>query len=169
MKRRKILSYVIVIIIAAVAAGWFSLSGSWLHPAKAQLADGSVKFIHSSISGVVPGQIVRITVGNLSGRESRPIVLQTKFFDQNGTLVFESARTEVPAGGFGKLDVLHGGLGMDTEAGTERKQFRLQVEIQGRSVSPLEALINAEILNEDTGSTVLDLELTLISNYNSGG
>lgn len=156
MKKRKI-NYIIALVIAAVVAGSLQLKSNWIQPAKAQLQDGSVKFIAYSIGGIVPGQMIRISVGNLGVRRSASIAFQSRFFDQNGNLVFESARSEAPAEGFGKNDVLHGALGMDGEVGTGRKQCRMEVLIEGRSISAFDVLVNVEIVDEGTGITVVDI------------
>jgi len=150
MRNRKKRNYIIGLTIAVLAAALFQFTSNWMEPAKA--ADGSVKFVGNSIGGIIPGQFVRITVANL-GTSRSPIAFQSKFFDQNGTLVFESALSAVPAGGFGVNDVLFGGLGMDSEVGTGRKQFCVKIAIEGRSVSPSDVSVNAEIVDENTGVT----------------
>ena len=156
MKNRKIRNYIIALAIAALVTGCFQLTSNWIQPAKAQLQDGSVKFIAYSIGGIVPGQTIRISVGNLGAR-SASIAFQSRFFDQNGNLVFESARSEAPEEGFGKNDVPHGALGMDGEVGTGRKQCRMEVLIEGRSISAFDVLVNVEIVDEGTGITVVDI------------
>jgi hypothetical protein len=169
MKNRKIHNRIIALAIVALVTGCLQLTNNGIQPARAQLQDGSVKFIGYSIGGIVPGQMVRISVGNLGARRSTSIVFQSRFFDQDGNLVFESARTEAPAGGFGKNDVLHGALGMDFEVGTGRKQFRMEVLIEGRSISASDVLVSAEIVDQGTGITVVILDDTLLSNFNTSG
>lgn len=153
MTRKARNKYNAVLIILALAAACIQFSNSWLQPASAQLADGSVRFVHYSITGWVPGQTARITVVNPGGHESRSIAFRALFFDQNGTLVFESARTEVPAAGFGQLDASYGDLGMDSEAETGRKQVRIEVVIEGSISANSIVLVNGEIVNQNTGAT----------------
>lgn len=154
MKNTKTCHFIIALTIAALAAGAFQFTSNWIQPAKAQLQDGSVKFIAYSLGGIVPGQMVRVVAANLGGDRSNSMAFRSRFLDQHGTLVFESTRMEVRAGGFGKHDVLFGGLGMDSETGTGRKQFRVEVLIEGRNVSASDVIVNLETLNEETAITL---------------
>ena len=162
MKNRKTRKYTIAFAIAALVTGCFQLTNTWIQPARAHLPDGSVKFIAYSIGGIVPGQMIRISVGAPAARGSTSIAFQSKFFDESGNLAFESERTSVPAGGFGKNDVLYGALDMDSEAATGRKQYRMEVLFEGRSISASDVFVSVEIVDEGTGQTTIDLDIGVL-------
>lgn len=153
-------SYILITALL-IASAWFQSKSSWVQPTNAQNLDGSVIFLSDSIAGMVPGQSLRLTVALMSDR-SGPILsgYQCLVFDRNGVLVFESERSEVPAGGFGQLDVPYGELGMDTEAGTGKKQFLIKVITQASSNFSSSPLINGEILNEQSGATESQIHLS---------
>ena len=113
--------------------------------------DGSDLSVWRSNFGTVSGQTARVTVANLATKSVPSLVIfRCMFLDQNGTLVGESQRTEVPSGQFRGADFLHGGFGMDGEPGSGRKQVMMQVVIQSvRGTNAPPSLVTVEVLDHD--------------------
>lgn len=149
-------SYVIGLAVVALSAASFQLGTGWLQlpKARAQLQDGSVKFVSNSISGIVPGQAARISVAHLAQpRSMEPLYFQARGFDQNGALLFQSDRMEVPAGEFRYEDIFRRDLNVDGEPGTGRVQMSTAIFVFFPHGRKSDVLITGEVLDEQTGET----------------
>jgi hypothetical protein len=109
--------------------------------------------------GFVPGQKARITVANLSGgRTANPLGFQCSVFDENGVLVFETPRLEVPPSGFRHQDIEWEDLPVAGEPVTLRKNVLVQGIVTGfqsnGSGSP-NVLNSIEIIDLATGKTTV--------------
>ena len=154
--------YLIGLTVVALAAACFQVGTVWLQPAKALARIGASDLsVWRSNFGVTPGETARITVTNLAvTRGLGPINFRCMFLDQDGTLILESDRTGVAAGQFRGRDFPYGGLGVDGEPVTGRKQLRMEVVIEGpRGTSASETLVTVEVLGPE-GHTAFETHIT---------
>jgi len=147
-KRMPVISVLAIVVLLGIG---FEFGSPRSSQARGDASDLSV---WQSQFGLTSEQTARVTVANFStGSNAQPLTFQCSAFDRNGTRVFMSARTEVRATRFGQVDVPYDSLDMDFEAGTGRKQVRMEVVIGGSSASMPDVLVSGEILNQATGTT----------------
>jgi hypothetical protein len=104
----------ICIILLALVALAVSLR-SWTE-ARAQLGDGSVKFLHDSILSLAPGQKLRVSVANTAPSRSGSASYELFIYRFSGAALLESKGVLVPTGEFRSTDIHREEL--DVEAGT---------------------------------------------------
>lgn len=169
--------YVTGLAVLALTA-FVQLGTDWMQPAKAraQLGDGSVRFISESISilGIVPGQNLRISVGTKPGSHVVPkLWFFTRVAQQpNNEVLFESERIEVPPGEWRFTDISRDALNIEGELGTRRAQVMVRVFIQApRGTESSDLIGSLEVVDEGTGQTVLLVPHSdiLISSTSTGG
>lgn len=129
MKIRNTLTKLIAITIAVTALVGTAL----LQPVSAQIGAGSVKFISHAALGIVPGEKIRLSVGNegspgdVSVRVSYYLAHGTNSL--NGVPVYESELIQVPPGEFRYVDVSHQDLKIAGEPLTGRAQLLVGVSM----------------------------------------
>lgn len=139
-----------------------------LRSTKAQFGDGDVDgrdfLIWQSSLGIVPSQMIRITVASAitpgsiieTGADQsgvRPLSFQCSVFDQNGVRVFQTARREVPLQGFRSENILFGDLAaVPGDPVTLRKQVRVVVSYFTSAGSQQSNFGSVEII-DPTGKT----------------
>ena len=130
MKTRNTISKLLTIILAAAL-----LCGSGLlQPVDAQMGDGSVKFISYASTGIVPGERVRLCVGN-NEESARSASLSFQFYLAHGTNSLnsvpfhESQWKDVPQGEFRCTDVRREDLKTEGDPQTQRAQMIVKVSI----------------------------------------
>lgn len=117
----------ITIVVAALAATGL------LQPVQAQTGDGSVKFISYTALGIVPGEKIRLTVGN--ERATGSSSLSFSFYLAHGTNsmnsapLYESQLIQVPPGEFRFVDVARKDLKTEGEPMTARAQLLVGVSM----------------------------------------
>ncbi len=85
-------------------------------------------FGNDVMTGIVPGQTLRITLSNppSSGSEAKrdPVIGRVKFFDEGGNLIAQSDKSVIPPGEFRSFDLDRDALSLPGETGTGRLQSR---------------------------------------------
>lgn len=127
--RNTITKFLTITFAAALLCG-----AGLLQPVEAQIGDGSVKFISYTSTGIVPGERVRLCVGN--PEESRGSAsLSFSFYLAHGTNSLnsvpfhESEWKDVPRGEFRCTDVRREDLKTEGEPETKRAQMFAKVSI----------------------------------------
>ena len=173
MKKR--IKYVSLLVVVVVAATCFGFESSSPRPARALAlqTDGRDFLVWQKNFGIVPGQMIRISVANpAETRTLAPLTFHCMVFDQNGILVFQT-EGDVPPRGFGFEDILFGDLGaLAAEPGTGRKQLSLQVVLRvPRGPKSPNIAGSLEIIDGDTGKTTAHITFpdVVISSFQTGG
>jgi len=154
MKTRNTITKLITktMAVAALAAGLLCGAG-WLQPVEAQTGDGSVRFVSYASVGIVPGEKVRLAVGNTALSSSTGWFRYTTT-DPGGVPLYESEWIQVPPREFRFSDVSRRDLNTEGEPGTGRAELMVRVTIQAPAGSnPEDFPVSTEIINEGTGAT----------------
>jgi len=177
MKKRIKYASVLAAVVLIATCLYFGSPSLQRARALAQQDGGSAgadRLVWERTLGSVPGQMLRVTVANPGEtREPPPLFFLCKVLDQNGVVVFQSARREVPARHFRYEDINFEDLGgVVGEPGTGRRQVMIQVSIQaarGGRTSNVESSL--EVINTDTGATAFPiyLEDVQISSFQTSG
>jgi hypothetical protein len=146
------------LMLVAMGIICFQFGSSTPQPARAQdgSSDGADFLVWQRTLGIVPGQMLRVTVANPGEtREPPPIFFLCKVFDQNGALVFQSDQREVPSRHFRYEDINFEDLsGVVGEPGTGRRQVIIQLLIRtARGARSSNVNSSLETINKDTGAT----------------
>jgi hypothetical protein len=130
MKTRNTITKLITktMAVAALAAGLLCGAG-WLQPVEAQTGDGSVRFVSYASVGIVPGEKVRLAVGNTALSSSTGWFRYTTA-DPGGVPLYESEWIQVPPREFRFSDVSRRDLNTEGEPGTGRAELMVRVTIQ---------------------------------------
>lgn len=158
--RKTIIKLAITMAMAALAAAGLLCSAVWLQPVEAQSGDGSVKFISYAAIGIVPGEKIRITVGNSASSSSNPnLASATGWFrysltDPLGVILYQSEPIKVASGEFRSSDVFRRDLKTEGEPETGRAEVMLRATIEAWDGSnPDDFRISTEVIKEETGAT----------------
>ena len=172
MKKR--IKYVSTLIVVAVVTTCFGFDSSSPQPVRALAlqTDGRDFLVWQRNLGIVPGQMIRISVANpAETRTLASLTFHCIVFDQNGILF--QAEGDVPPQGFRFEDILYGDLGaLAAEPGTGRKQMRLQVGLRvPRGPGSPNVAGSLEIIDGDTGKTAAHITFpdAVISSFQTGG
>ena len=149
-----------VVMLVAMGIICFQFGSSTLQPARAQdgNTDGADFLVWQRTLGIAPGQMLRVTVANPGEtREPPPLFFLCKILDQNGELVFQTLRREVPSRGFRYEDIMFGDLAvLAGEPTTGRKQMSLRVEVRtARGARSSNVGGTLEVIDTDTGKSII--------------
>jgi hypothetical protein len=151
-------NYMIILAVVALAAACFQLGTGWLQPpkARAQLQDGSVKFVSYSASivfGIAPGQTARFCVGTLGSR-GPALDWTVRISDERGNLLLQLPEIHSPAGEWRCSDGPRSSLGVPGELGTGRVQVAARIVVKAPHGAKSSDFIGSlEIIDEATGET----------------
>ena len=132
--RNAITKLLTITVVAAMAAAGVSVGGGWLQPVKAQVGDGSVKFVTYASVGITPEEKVRLSVANPKGSGGN-LSLSFSYYLAHGTNasstvpVYESEWIQVPPGQFRSHDLSHADLKTEGEPKTGRAQMRVAINM----------------------------------------
>ena len=147
---RKKSSIVLAAIALTTAVFWFARSGS--QPASARIADGSVRFISTSVFGMPFGQIARVCVGTTNPRG--PVLdWSVRFSDEDGTVLFQLTEQRSPAGEWRCGDIARSMLPVAGDAGTGRAQVAMEVVVKAPAGTNSSEFIGSADLIAATGAT----------------
>lgn len=173
MKKR--IKYVSTLIVVAVVTTCFGFESSSPQPVRALAlqTDGRDFLVWQRNLGIVPGQMIRISVANPAETPTlASLTFHCMVFDQNGILVFQTEGDVAPRE-FRYEDILYGDLGaLAAEPGPGRKQMRLQVVLRvPRSPRSPNIAGSLEIIDGDTGKTAAHITFpdAVISSFQTGG
>jgi hypothetical protein len=141
--------------VAALAAGLLCGAG-WQQPVEAQTGDGSVTFVSYAAVGIVPGEKVRLSVGNTAQTPGSTITWTYKVSSPGGVPLYESKSEPilVSPGWFRYSDVSREDLKIEGEPGTGRAEVMVRVTIEAPAGSnPEDFPVSTEVMNEKTGAT----------------
>ena len=173
MKTRKTLTKFLAIsmVLAALAVADLPSGVNWLQPVAAQTGDESVRFVSYASIGLVPGERVRVSVGNPE-ESGGTVSLSFSYYLAHGTNswsrtpVFESEWKYVPVRAFRYSELSREDLKVDGETGTRRAEVLVGVSMMAPAgSSPEDFPVSLEILNDDTQdghSTTVDSKYRLI-------
>ena len=153
MKKRIAYLSVLAVVLAATYFGFGSSSPQPAHGLTLAQSDvdGRDFLIWQRNLGVVPGQMLRIAGAIEDGSGRGQQTFQCLVFDQNGDLVFQTARRPVPSRGFLQEDVTFGNLALVVgDSATGRKQVMIEVRVE-RSRNAKSSAFNGslELVNSD--------------------
>jgi hypothetical protein len=149
-------------LVVLTAAGL--LSGS---KAVSASGDGSVRLVSDASIGIIPGQMLRVSVGKTANRRTAgtPFTYEVTVYDGlcpgpcAGEATIKMLRTGTGgavAPSFGHSDVHYRDLGVAGEPETGRVQMSVQIVIEAPSGSePTDFSASLEIINERTGETTV--------------
>ena len=173
------LRHFLVLIAVVLVSTCFDFWSPSLQPARALAqqdgdTDGADFLIWQRTLGIVPGQMMRVTVANPGEtREPPPLFFLCKVLDQNGTLVFQTPSREVQPRGFQYEDIMFADLAvLAGEPATGRKQMSLRVEVRTRrGAGSSNAGGTLEVIDGDTAETSLHIRLedAIVSPFQSSG
>jgi hypothetical protein len=154
MKTRNTITKLIskTMAVAALAAGLLCGAG-WLQPVEAQTGDGSVRFVSYAAVGIVPGEGVRVSVGNTALNSSAGW-FRYSLTDPGGVPLYESEWIQVTPSEFRVSDVSRRDLNTEGESGTGRAEVVVKVTIEAPAGSnPEDSPVSVEVIKEATGAT----------------
>ena len=155
MKTRNTIKKLIAITMAVAAIGFIGSSLAAGRAGAAGLSDPDmyIKFASRPV-GIIPGQSLRISVGNNAEPLGSPIVWTYEVRNTGGVPLYESERIQVPPEEFRFSDVTREDLNTEGEPETGRVQMMVRVEIKAPSGSkPSDVIVSVEIIEEATGRT----------------
>jgi hypothetical protein len=141
-----------------------------LQPVKAQLGDGSVRFVSYASVGIVRGQRIRLSLSN-TGASGGSATLSFSWYLAHGTNsassvpIYESEWIKVPSKEFRCVDVSREDLNIEGEPETGRAQVVVRVTIIAPAGSNADDFpASLEILEDKVqdGETVVDSKYRLI-------
>jgi hypothetical protein len=156
MKARNTITRVITITmaVAALAAAGLLYGAGWLQPVEAQSGDGSARFVSYASVGIVPGEKVRLTVGNNAETPGSTVTWTYKVTNTGGDPLYESEGIQVSPGWFRYSEVSRGVLNTEGEPGTGRAEVMVTVAIEAPAGSnPEDLAVSTEVIKEETGAT----------------
>lgn len=176
-KRIKYVSLLVVVVLVAIC---LEVGRSSPQPSRALAqqdgdTDGADFLVWQRTLGIVPGQMMRVTVANPGEtREPPPLFFLCKVLDQNGALVFQTLSREVPTRGFRYEDIMFSDLAvLAGEPTTGRKQMSLRVEVRtARGARSSNVGGTLEVIDTDTGKTSIYHPMfgdILVTSFQSGG
>jgi hypothetical protein len=156
-KRIKYVSMLMLIVMGIIC---FPFGSSTPQSARAHhgSSDGADFLVWQRHFGIVPEQMMRVTVANPGeNREPPPLFFLCKVLDQNGNLVFQTPSREVQPRGFQYEDIMFGDLAvLIAEPATGRKQMSLRVEVRtARGPGSSNVGGTLEVIDSDTGKTII--------------
>jgi len=175
-KRIKHTSLLAILVLVATFHG---SQHSSLQPARALAqqdsdTDGADFLIWQRTLGIVPGQMLRVTVANPGQtREPPPLFFLCKVLTPNGVVVFQTDELAVLAPGFRYEDINVEDLdAVVGDPGTGRRQVVMRVETRiARGARSSNGMGSFEIIDKDTGRTAIyhHFEDLQISSYQING
>ena len=165
MKTRNLIKKLLTITTAIVALA----TAGRLQPVKAQTGDGSVKFISYASTGIIPGEKIRLNIGNPE-KSTGNLSLSFSYYLAHGTNasssvpLYESGWIQVPPGQFRSSDVSRKDLNTEGEPGTGRAQVLVKINIIAPAGTKPEDLPGSlEVLEDEGGkSAEVDSKYRLI-------
>lgn len=152
--RNTITKLTITMALAALAVAGLFCSAVWLPRVEAQSGDGSVKFVSYASVGIIPGEKVRLSVGNNAKAPGSTITWTFKVTNPGAVPLYDSERIKVPSGEFHSADVSRRDLKTEGEPGTGRAEVMLRATIEAPAgSSPEDFPVSAEVIKEETGTT----------------
>jgi hypothetical protein len=116
-------------------------------------------FGNDFMTGIVPGQTLRVTLFNQPSSESEtqsePVGGRVKVFDRSGNLIAQSPELAIPQGQFRSFDFDRFALSLPGEPGTNRAQARIKPFYNFKSERLSPVLASFEIVDNRTGKTVV--------------
>jgi len=116
-------------------------------------------FGNDIMTGIVPGQKLRVTLFNPPSSESetqsKPVNGHVKVFDGSGNLIAQSTELAIPPGEFRSFDFNRSALSIPGEPGTNRANVRIKPFYSFRSERLSQVLVSFEIIDNRTGKTVI--------------
>lgn len=152
-------------VAALVAAGLLAKAG-WQQPVEAQSGDGSVRSVSYASIGIIPGEKVRLSVGNTANSPGSTVTWTYKVTNTGGVPLYESEWIQVQPGEFRVSDVSRRDLNIEGEPGTGRAEVIVRVTIQAPAGSnPKDSPVSLEVTKEDTGATSGGIILHEVGHY----
>lgn len=158
MKTRNTITKLIAISMAVAALVAADLLGGagLLQPVKAQIGDGSVRFVSYASLGIVPGEKVRLNVANTE-KSTGTLSLSFSYYlahasnSSSSIPLYESEWIQVPPGEFRFSDVWHKDLNTEGEPGTGRAEVILRITIMAPAGSNMDNFpCSVEVIKDDT-------------------
>ena len=152
-------------VVAALAVADLPGEVNWLRPVAAQTGDGSVRFVSYASIGLVPGEKVRVSVGNPEQTGGTLSLSFSYYIAHEGSWsrapVFESEWKYVPVRAIRYSELSREDLKTDGEPGTRRAEVLVGVSMMAPAGSnPDDVPISLEIIKD--GSTQVDSKYRLI-------
>jgi len=148
--------------VATLAAAGLLCGSVWLQPVEAQTGDDSVRFTTYASVGIVPGEMIRLSMANPI--ESRGTLMLTySFYLAKGSIssytvpLYESELIKIPASEFRYVNVRRMSLNTEGELTTGRAQLIVKTTIIAPAgSSPEDFPASLEVLEDDVqaGNTV---------------
>jgi hypothetical protein len=111
----------------------------------------------NSVVGIIPGQSLRISIGNHTISESDASgIANVKIIDSNGSVIGQSDELLVPQGGFRSFEFCRSSVSLPGELSTGRLQVRVEVSVSLRRrnlITTHSFDVLAEVVDSLTGRT----------------
>ena len=160
MKSRSRITKLIAITMAMAA---IAVIGSSLVAGRAGAAgrqDVNDIYVYRTLVGIIPGQGIRVSVGNTAETPGSTVTWTYKVTNTGGVPLYESEWMYVPVRRFSFSDVSREDLNTEGEPRTRRAEVMVTVTIQAPAGSnPDDYIGSLELIDEETGRTVAALEL----------
>jgi hypothetical protein len=115
-------------------------------------------FGNDFMTGIVPGQTLRVTLFNPPSSESEaqsePVGGHVKVFDASGNLIAQSPEQVIPPGEFRSFNFNRSALSLPGEPGANRAHVRIKPFYNFRSERLSPVLASFEVVDNRTGKTV---------------
>ncbi|HET8670808.1 MAG TPA: hypothetical protein VFM05_09345 [Candidatus Saccharimonadales bacterium] len=151
--RSRITKLIVIMAVAAIAVIGSSLVAGRAGAAGRQ--DVNDIYVSRSIIGVIPGQGIRVSVGNTAVSPGSTVTWTYKVTNPGNVPLYESEWRYVPVRRFSFSDVSREDLNTEGEPGTRRAEVMVTVTLRVPAGSnPEDFPGSLEIIKEDTGATV---------------
>ena len=146
----------LIVITMAMAA--IAVIGSSLVAGRAGAAgrqDVNDIYVYRTLVGIIPGQGIRISVGNTAQTPGSTVTWTYKVTNTGGVPLYESEWRYVPVRRFSFSDVSSEDLNTEVEPRTRRAEVMVTLTIQAPAGSnPDDYIGSLELIDEGTGGTV---------------
>lgn len=155
MKSRSRITKLIVITMAMAA---IAVIGSSLVAGRAGAAgrqDVNDIYVYRTLVGIIPGQGIRVSVGNTAETPGSTVTWTYKVTNTGGVPLYESEWRYVPVRRFSFSDVSREDLNTEGEPRTRRAEVMVTLTLQAPAGSnPDDYIGSLELIDEGTGGTV---------------
>ena len=160
MKTRSRITKLIVITMAVAA---IAVIGSSLVAGRAGAAgrqDVNDIYVYRSIIGIIPGQGIRVSVGNTAETPGSTVTWTYKVTNTGGVPLYDSEWKYVPVRRFTFSDVSRQDLNTEGEPRTRREEVMVTVTLRAPAGSnPDDYIGSLELIDEGTGGTVAMMKI----------
>ena len=163
MKRRNTITKLIAITMAVAAMAVIGSSWAAGRAGAAGRQDVNDMKFPSRVVGIIPGQLIRVSVGNTANTIGDQAQFTVTVTDSGGGPLYESDWKYVPVRTFRFSDVSREDLNTEGEPGTRRAEVMVTVTLRVPAGSnPEDFPGSLEIIKEDTGGTVAIIKVKRI-------